>query len=264
MPLPTRARWATGVGGGVAQLHQPRRRARPAADAEEAAAAELGEPRLVEDRHLDLGALDRRLDLVGEQRRRQVVGRACSPSRGRRATAAATTWASSNAVVASCATGDRAEHGDRARPACPGASTGSARTSSRRAGSPRVTLRTRRRVAGRQREGDRRGVGGGAGRDAGGTAYGEQRGGAVAAAARPSRPAPAGAWPAVPPVGTRATSPALPVKPRVLSSGRSARPKAVGDVLGPVGERHALGGPARRPTTTASARVLAGLAPRRW
>ena len=47
MPLPTRARCATGAGRGVGQLDQPRRRGRAAADAEDAAAAEVGELLLV-------------------------------------------------------------------------------------------------------------------------------------------------------------------------------------------------------------------------
>ena len=66
-----------GALGGVGQLDQPRRRARAGADAEDAAAAELGELLLVVDHDLDLGrrpgpcrsSLTAVADGVGEQRR---------------------------------------------------------------------------------------------------------------------------------------------------------------------------------------------------
>ncbi len=63
----------------------------------------------------------------------------------------------------------------------------------------------------------------------------------------------------VPFVGRRTDSPALPVTPRDASSGRHLRPQAsatsapASHTTGPLSE-------ARTPTTTASARVLAGFA----
>ena len=65
MPLPTSARWALAPARRVGQLDQPRRGARARADAEDAAAAELGELVLVVDDDRDLGGAAALAELLG-------------------------------------------------------------------------------------------------------------------------------------------------------------------------------------------------------
>ena len=66
----------------------------------------------------------------------------------------------------------------------------------------------------------------------------------------------------VPLEGTLVTSPALPFAPRLASSGRSLRPYAAA-TSSPPGATSTVERDWTSPTTTASARVLAGLAPRK-
>ena len=183
------------LGGGVAELDQPGRGARAAADAEQTAAAELGQLLLVEDLHPDLACpWPRAVISSAKQRRGQVVGRGVHPvADGADGVRDDLRLLEGGGRLG--AAGGRAEHGDGA-----GRRVGRLReVAAERVGAEEVALgdvADQRGVAGRQREGDRRGVARGAGRDPGGASYGEQGGGPVVGGCAHARPAPAAGSPA--------------------------------------------------------------------
>ena len=249
MPLPTRARCLVAPCGLVAQPHHPRRAVRAAADAEDAAAAGLGELGLVHDRDGDRRPRRRRATLAGRAACLAVPPTASAKTAGVRSPGGVLTQSRVRATAAAttCACSKRR---GRAPPA--GAWSLSTTTSPGRSvgrlgpvgvegvGAEDVALGRRRGPASASSAGRASATEAALFRQRAAAPAARRTAAGVTSAPRPTSTS-TGALSA-PLVGTVAVWPALPVKPSIDEQRLELAAVGVGDALAAGRERRALVG----------------------